>query len=324
MNDSKPNKKTCESSSNALAVNYIDSVLKNGKSIELSEYKITIKKSSNKIKTKWILQTNIFKEKAVDKIIDCFQKQKIPYDLVKIIPFDNKFPEGITEYDGPVILYGTTTLLRNISKCNKYYPGMWFNKETFKPSFWGNKIGDKWLNNESKVLRLYEVIDNFKSNESLFIRPNDDFKSFTGQVFYRDDFELLYNTIKKENTNFNINTSTEVTISPVKKIISEWRFIIIDKIVVSSSRYKYHNRLHISGNIKDIEEGALQLAEDIANNNWQISEAYVLDICQVIDGFKVIEINCLNASGFYDCDIMNIIYSASELANKQWERKLSE
>ena len=56
------------------------------------------------MKTKWILQTNIFKEKAVEKMIECFQRQDLPFDLVKIIPFSDELPIGITEYDNEELL----------------------------------------------------------------------------------------------------------------------------------------------------------------------------------------------------------------------------
>ena len=68
------------------------------------------------MKAKWILQTNIFKEEAVDHMLRALKILDYPHDLVKIIPFSDNLPEGITPYDGPVIAYGTTTLLRNIIK----------------------------------------------------------------------------------------------------------------------------------------------------------------------------------------------------------------
>jgi len=275
------------------------------------------------MKTKWILQTNIFKEEAVDKMISCFQRQNIPYDLVKIIPFSNELPEGITEWNGPVIAYGTSTLLRLITKRKEYYPGMWFNEETFKPSVWGNKFGDKWLNKGSEVLKLHDVINHF-TNKPLFLRPNSDFKLFSGDVFYKYEFEKWYERLEKgieDGRYVNLRTNTEVTISQVKNILAEWRFVIIDKKVITYSRYKLNDRLSISAKKIDILDGALQLATEIAEDEWQISEAYVLDICQLVNSYKIIEVNCFNASGLYDCDAMNIVHSASELANKQWLNK---
>jgi len=272
---------------------------------------------------RWILQTNIFKEKAVNKIIDCFKRFKIPYDLVKIIPFSNELPEGITEYNGPTIAYGTTTLLRNISKSEKYYPGMWFDKDKFKPSVWGKKYGNKWLNKDSKVLKVSEVLDNFESNTPLFIRPNSDWKLFTGDIFQKYEYEKWIKHIEEDNYQ-NLKLDTEVTISSVKNIIGEWRFVIIDKEVITGSQYRLHHQLNVSGKHTDIPERACDLAYKIAYDNWQISSAYVIDICQTLDGFKIIEVNCFNASGFYECDINKIIYNANLLAEKEWKIKYNE
>jgi len=272
------------------------------------------------MKTKWILQTNIFKEKAVDKMINCFERQDLPYDLVKIIPFADCLPEGITDHDGPVLAYGTTTLLKNIVKSGKYFPGMWFNEETFKPSVWGKQYGEKWLNHDSKVMKIYEVLDHF-DGPPLFIRPNSDFKLFSGDVFDKYEFEKWYDVINDSTSQFkNITIKSEVTISSVKDIWAEWRFVVIDKEVVTGSMYKKHNMLYQSAEAFDMPINVIEFALSIARADWQVEKAYTLDICQTVDGLKVIEVNCFNASGFYECDVMHIIAYASEFAKEEYER----
>lgn len=273
------------------------------------------------MKTKWILQTNIFKEKAVDEMIDCFERLNLPYELVKIIPFTNTLPEGITDYDGPVLAYGTTTLLKNIASSDRFFPGMWFNEDTFKPSVWGPKFGNYWLNKESKVTRVDKVLSLWDNPKTpLFIRPNSDFKLFSGDVFYKYDYEKWIEHIIDDEFQ-NLKLDTEVTISPVKTILAEWRYVIIDGKVKAGSRYKYHNRLNISSNKVDMENGAHFLATCIACQEWQPASAYIIDICETLRGFKVIEVNCFNASGYYACNVLDIVNYASELAEKEWSNR---
>jgi hypothetical protein len=40
---------------------------------------------------------------------------------------------------------------------------------------------------------------------------------------------------------------------------------------------------------------------------WQPDDAFVLDIAETSEGFKIIEINCLNASGFYACEMDKVV-----------------
>ncbi|RLD67278.1 MAG: hypothetical protein DRI84_02880 [Bacteroidetes bacterium] len=273
------------------------------------------------MKTKWILQTNIFKEKAVDKMINCFQRQDLPFDLVKIIPFTDTLPEGITDYDGPVLAYGTTTLLRNISASNEFIPGMWFNEDTFKPSVWGPKFGDDWLNKESKVTRVDKVLSLWEDYKTpLFIRPDSDFKLFAGDIFYKYDYERWIEHVEEDEFQ-NLKLDTIVTLSPVKHILAEWRFIIIDKKVIAQSMYRKRGQLYISDEYDWRSIEAADLAMKIADMEWQPESAYTLDICETHQGYKVIEVNCFNASGYYACSVMDIIHHASELAEKEWKEK---
>jgi hypothetical protein len=37
------------------------------------------------------------------------------------------------------------------------------------------------------------------------------------------------------------------------------------------------------------------------------AEAYVIDVCRTEDGLRIIETNCINASGYYDADLQKLI-----------------
>jgi hypothetical protein len=271
------------------------------------------------MKTKWILQTNIFKEEAVDRFIECLKRLDVPYELIQIIPFDDKLPK-IESYDGPMVAYGTTTLLKNIKKDKTIYPGMWFNEDEFKPTVWGKQYGDLWLNKIHKCVKVKDALSCFTETTPLFIRPDSDFKLFTGDIFYKYDFEMWYEKIK-EGYYVNLKPNTEVILSPVYNIFAEWRYVIIDKKVITSSMYQRNHGLNVSGNRIDIDEGATKLANKISKLEYQPSEAYVIDVCKLANNvYKIIEVNCLNASGLYNCDVASIIYHASLLAEKQWRK----
>ncbi|MNW03714.1 hypothetical protein D3C71_1996880 [compost metagenome] len=44
-------------------------------------------------------------------------------------------------------------------------------------------------------------------------------------------------------------------------------------------------------------------------NQWEPSKAYVLDICLTPNGYKVVELNNITSSGFYDCDVTKIVFA---------------
>lgn len=264
------------------------------------------------MKTKWIIQKNIYTG-DLKNIIKYLHELELSYILVDVIPFSKSLDIDIN-HDGPIIAYGSTTLMKLSSK-----NWIWYNEDIFKPSIWGYKIGTKYLNSNAKIMKLREVLDNWEHPQRLFIRPNSDFKLFSGDVFMKGDFYDWYKRVKSlidDGTYVNLNLDTEVSVSEYKKISKEWRFFIVDKQVIAASQYKENGRLKKS---IDINIGSFFLASSIAKSEWQLAPAYVVDIALTEDGeYKVIEFNNFNSSGFYKCDIKNILYKASILKEKEF------
>jgi len=277
------------------------------------------------MKAKWILQTNIFKEKCVQKMIDCFKRQNIPYQCIKIIPFSDELPE-IDPYDGPIVAYGTTTLMINMDRDRRWFPGMWYDNKTFRPSVWGNKLKHLWLNRENLFVNLehFETIKRyFKEHGFVFMRPDSDLKLFDGAVFDFYEFKLWYDRLEvniESGTYKNLSKETVVLLSPKHEILHEWRYVIVDKQIAAWSMYKSQGMLFKSSDPAHKSSAVDYMVNHIAKKDWQLAPAYVVDICETSNNdIHMIELNTFNASGFYDCDIMNIIHHASQLAEKQWD-----
>lgn len=278
------------------------------------------------MKPKWVVQTNIFKEKAVQRMTKCFERLDLPWEAVTIIPFSDTIPE-ISPYEGPIVAYGTTTLMKNLDRERCWSPGMWYNAVTFRPSIWGKKLDYIWLNKEGIFVQLkhYETIKRyFAENGIVFMRPDSDLKLFDGGVFDFYEFESWYKRLEiniETGTYKNLSKDTVVLLSPKKNIIREWRYVIIDKEVVAWSLYKANGSLFTSSDPLHNNPYAACIANHIAKKDWQLSKAYVVDICETENhDIHMIELNTFNASGFYDCDIMSIIYHASQLAEKEWDK----
>lgn len=279
------------------------------------------------MKPKWILQTNIFKEDCIERMVSAFERQSVPYEMVKIIPFSDELPE-IEPYDGPIIAYGTTTLLRNVDREQCWYPGMWYDSLLFKPFVWGTyHYPDIWLNSKARFFILQEfreIKKEFRKHGRLFIRPNSDLKLFDGGVFDFYEFEKWYERLEigiETGTYKILDKKTEILTAPVVPIVTEWRYVICDHKVIAGSRYKWNGRLFQSSKAEHMDDGANELAQQIAERRWQMSEVYVADICQTQRGYKMIELNTFNAAGLYDCDVMSVIHHVSEQAEKQWKER---
>jgi len=114
----------------------------------------------------------------------------------------------------------------------------------------------------------------------------------------------------------SVTDETMILISPLKDIIGEFRFVVCDGQVVTGSEYRWDDRLDIR---IDYPIECFDLAEKIANHDWQVDDAYIVDVASTIEGPKVIELNSFSCAGLYACDLEKIVKSLSSVSLKTWK-----
>lgn len=252
---------------------------------------------------KWVIQDNLFSEDGYVRLIDALDRLKQDYDIVKVIPFAHELTPDI-DYpaDQKVLVMGSDSLI-NVAKKKGWFPGA-FTNNRFDHRVWVSAHGDEMLNAEAEVILFGDVVPP-KSGESFFIRPAIDFKIFAGEVITPEKFlSWQEKAIAYGETGYStLSADTEVVVSPVKRILQEYRFFVVNNHIVTGSSYKIGDKVVASGDVdRDVESyvhGCIQ--------TWQPDYAYVIDIARTPDGFKIIEYNCINASGFYACDCQQIV-----------------
>lgn len=182
------------------------------------------------------------------------------------------------------------------------------------------KCLEKWeghmLNCDAAIVALkhikYLIQDGRIKKDAAFYRPSGDNKNFSGGVH---DFsymeELLKNVLalKPEETFYGLNPDTMIVCAPPTEIYSEYRTWVIDGKVITASQYKTGDRVSYTSIVDD---DVLEFAQRMANI-WQPDQAFVLDVCRSERGLCVLEINTLNAAGFYAADMFKIFQAVEAL-----------
>jgi hypothetical protein len=184
------------------------------------------------------------------------------------------------------------TDFKNNMSCNDYmskYPIDWF------------------LNSDSQWIP-YGILTQRRIKENVFIRPNSAYKTFTGFVLNSDDFDHEINSLNQLS---KIDPEELVIISKPKNIIHEFRTVICNREVIAYSLYKWDDFHYVS---RDIHPDCLELANNVAKNNYQVSDVYVCDVCLSDDGAKIVELNSWESSGLYGCDLDIIVDKLSLFA----------
>lgn len=249
----------------------------------------------------WIMQQNLVTEPK--KWTYALEALGSKWKPIEIIPFSGDVPD--VEVDGPALVYGSTTLIRGSKKKN-WNPGTFFDPANFKSTLWNLRYGGFMLNYDGYATTLKDLQENCP--EDMFIRPNDDMKDFSGSRIDKAELNSFYERVSYGGYMFD--TSLEVFVAPIKSIQKEWRCFIVDGRCVASSQYRLKHMLLKNPNVP-IE--VINFANEMATM-WSPEKAFVMDICEDYDGnLRVLELNCFNASGVYECNVIEIVKAVEAL-----------
>lgn len=140
-----------------------------------------------------------------------------------------------------------------------------------------------------------------------FVRPLKDDKSFNGKVISLSEFKRW----QKNIIDNELKPDTLILYAPLKTIGQEYRHFIIDKKVISSSRYKLGNKASTNS---QVDGSIIKFAEKMANI-WQPAEAFVLDTYVSNNEMGIVEMGCICNAGFYEADVQKIIMTLNDFVD---------
>jgi hypothetical protein len=266
-------------------------------------------------KVLWVLQENRMGWSGVhdaQMLKRYLGAQGTPYRDLEVRPFDET-PITV-EWDGPVLFYGSTTLVDRLYKQKgTWNPGIYYEPALSSTQAVHRHYGTRMLNDPCSVLRLGRLLTGkatkfgdpdgvWEPEDALFIRPEMDLKEFVGGVRkFKELPELL-----KQGSQSRATEETLVMVAAPVNIQREWRTIIVDGKVIAASQYKYDGRL-LQSTDEHFEPTAVKdFAEDCALL-YKPAPVFVLDVAELWNGqLRVVETNCFNCAGWYQANFRAI------------------
>lgn len=255
----------------------------------------------------WVVQDNLEREPGFFNLVEALQRQGVQYKLVRIVPFSH---ELIDDFDvaGSVMCIGSLAM-RNVAVKKGWTPGVF--DENLDHQTLNKQYKEHMLNYDAKFYKLGEAEKHW---DKFFARPDGETKQFTGQVFSWDEFADWRKSIAKIDRYSTLTLDDTIVMCPVKTIYAEWRTFVVDGKVITGSMYKHGDRVIYSDMLP---EYVLKFAQDMVNL-WQPNRAFTLDVCETPEGMKIVEINSINSSGFYACDMGKFVNAIEELDKKYY------
>ena len=252
----------------------------------------------------YVIQENVFREENYDKIFETMKRLKLPYEILR---FDkNGEFNKLMNRRKDVFVFGSVRAARLATQM-EWVPGSFYGKnhdfEIYKDYYKKNL-----LNYDSLLKDIADPIV-WEPNEVKFIRPSKDSKVFNGKLYSKIKWEDTVQMVKEKYLGVMPPVTIQVT-SP-KKIYKEARIWIVDGKVVTSSYYKFGDNVVWT---EDVEPEGLEFAQRMADL-YKVAPAFVMDICLTPDGWKIVEINCVNCSGFYRGDLQKLVMALEDLYN---------
>lgn len=258
----------------------------------------------------YVIQENISREYGFKALIGHLNNSKrehlfhpnvwnnVDYEIVKYIPFSEQLEVRTDRKD--VFFFGSSSAGMIAKKKYDWNPGHFIN-DNFTMEKYLPEFGNYMLNSDGTTFPAIELAHWIKkSNRGLdvmFIRPVDDNKAFTGEVFTGAQW-LAY---AKGNESLK---EVKVLIASPKKTQQEIRCWMIDGEPVTISQYKIGSR----GNYLNMDhnEEAIIFAREMSKI-FQPARAYCLDICLYDDEYYIVELGYINHCGFYDANMGKLI-----------------
>lgn len=253
----------------------------------------------------FLIQSNIYSDPDHDRIFEVLEELQYPYEKIHL----EKDAQEVTLQSNrqDVFVYGSVRLARLAKQNSHWNPGSFYGGnhlfKNFAPHYQGHL-----LNDEVEVFPFGQAIE-WKVGEQKFIKPYKEAKIFTGKVFTQIKWEdFVTNALSNPPTPL-LNKDSLVQASTPQRIYKEARLWIVGKQIVDSVYYKFHGDVTYEAQVA--REGLDFAREMLAL--FQVAPAFVMDICLTAEGWKIVEINCINSAGFYPTSNIKSVVRALEL-----------
>ena len=265
----------------------------------------------------WILQENLFKESEWENLVTCLERFGIPYSVHKVIPFVGQLVPAAEPRQEKVVCFGSYSM-RHTARAQGWHPGVYdlFDQD-FKVQL--RHWGDRLLNHDSRVCAFKDVP---LLAQPTFLRPIDDSKYFAGKVFLPEEFNAWKHQVVDLGEDFgnSLTGDTLVQICVPKTIFAEYRYWIVDGRIVSKSMYKRGDKVlycaDVDARFDEFVMRCIGRHDEGAAPGWEPHRAFVIDVCDTPEGIRIVEINTINAAGFYAADVQEIVMALEEMEGR--------
>jgi len=275
-------------------------------------------------KVNWIFEKNIFieyEQQLVDTIKGSGQNCYLLDDSHWNFDFDRSIKNRYTEEDC-VIFYGSLNLGQQIWRDTNFIPGIFLTVDNYECYKYYSYYGNKMVNSEYMMLGLNDVkrmskmfFEKFGGDE-MFIRPSNGYKTFTGQLLPKENFDYEFDIFIKTQW---IDIDQLVFIAPKQNVREESRYIVMNQNdtneIIDGNMYMVDREVLTE---RIVDEKSLDYVKGVVNN-YTPDKAFTIDIAKMDNGeYKVLEIGSFCCAGWYNMDLEKVVDATNKLCVSEY------
>lgn len=218
--------------------------------------------------------------------------------------------------DGSTLFHGSLANAAAVNDRLSWRPGAFCDTSAFRCSKWFTSAGEWLLHTKWQILPADEFVDSAASVcgdlgciDQVFVRPDSPLKPFSGRVLNVDQVSLA----ALDYGFYFEDDAIPVVVAPVLNVGREWRFVVVGSRVIAGSAYDASTRSAISDQSAST---AWQFAGTVAASMPPPADVYILDVCEVDDELRLLEINPFGGADLYACDADDIVRYVSRCAQE--------
>lgn len=251
----------------------------------------------------YVIQENLFREENYDNLLSALKRLGLDHEVISVPPFVDDLYFQTKRKD--VFVFGSLKLSR-LAKQYSWSPGSLVddnhNYEAYSPHYKNNL-----LNYDSVITKFGGPI--LWDTPVKFIRPCDDSKVFTGMTFVEKDWDKFMQQQLTNGHRTSLTKDTPIQVAMPKYISKEIRCWVVGGKVVTASQYQLGGRYWLD---QMVDPEALEFCQRMVDIH-QLAPAFVMDVCLAEGEWKIVECGCINAAGFYRCDVQRLLMAIEDL-----------
>jgi hypothetical protein len=258
----------------------------------------------------WVLQDDIYGEEGFGRLLEALDHLRLPHSVHKVRPFVGTLDPEPQPPPGPVVVMGSYSLVR-IARERGWRPGAWTN-DSLDFVEQDRRWGAAMFNHGALVVPLSDVPE---QREPFFLRPCRDTKEFAGRVMDWRGFEKwrASATSATPENGAAVPAGLPVMVCRRRSALQEHRLWIVGGRAVTASTYRKGSWKHYDARV---DPHVVEFGERMAVE-WSPADAYAMDVAETDDGPRIMEVNNINAAGFYAADMNRLVIALEDLVARQ-------